>query len=173
MRVIIADDSVILREGLARLLVEAGFEVVGQAGDGTQLLAQADAQRPDVAIIDIRMPPTHTDEGLRAAGELRARHPGIGVLMLSQYVRPSYAEQPSQVKRPDHHDDRGEQPSLNERSEPPGREGQEDIGDPPEVGGEEGMADREHGWILGPVQRRGEPEKAGQSHDRTDRVVRP
>jgi DNA-binding NarL/FixJ family response regulator len=91
MRVVIADDSVLLREGLARLLTEAGFEVVAQAGDGQELLAQVDAQRPDVAIVDIRMPPTHTDEGLRAARELRSRHPNMGVLVLSQYVRPSYA----------------------------------------------------------------------------------
>jgi DNA-binding NarL/FixJ family response regulator len=91
MRVVVADDSVILREGLVRLLTEAGFDVVGQAADGAELLAQVDAQHPDVAIVDIRMPPTHTDEGLRAARELRNRHPGVGVLMLSQYVRPSYA----------------------------------------------------------------------------------
>jgi DNA-binding NarL/FixJ family response regulator len=91
VRVVIADDSVLLREGLARVLTEAGFDVVGQAGDGEELLAQVDAQHPDVAIVDIRMPPTHTDEGLRAARELRIRHPGIGVLVLSQYVRPSYA----------------------------------------------------------------------------------
>jgi DNA-binding NarL/FixJ family response regulator len=91
MRVVVADDSVILREGLVRLLTEAGFDVVGQAADGAELLAQVDAQHPDVAIVDIRMPPTHTDEGLRAARELRNRHPGVGVLVLSQYVRPSYA----------------------------------------------------------------------------------
>lgn len=91
MRVVIADDSVLLREGLARVLTEAGFEVIGQAGDAVQLLAQVEAGRPDVAIVDIRMPPTHTDEGLRAARELRSRYPGTGVLVLSQYVRPSYA----------------------------------------------------------------------------------
>jgi DNA-binding NarL/FixJ family response regulator len=91
MRVVIADDSVLLREGLARLLTEAGFEVVAQAGDGQELLAQVDTQHPDVAIVDIRMPPTHTDEGLRAARELRSRYPKMGVLVLSQYVRPSYA----------------------------------------------------------------------------------
>ena len=91
MRVVIADDSALLREGLARLLTEAGFEVIGQARDGEELLAQVEAGRPDVAIVDIRMPPTHTDEGLRAARELRTRHPGMGVLVLSQYVRPSYA----------------------------------------------------------------------------------
>ncbi|HEX6331408.1 MAG TPA: response regulator transcription factor [Actinomycetota bacterium] len=91
LRVVVADDSVILREGLVRLLTEAGFEVVGQAGDAAELLAQVDAHRPDIATVDIRMPPTHTDEGLRAARELRSRHPGLGVLVLSQYVRPSYA----------------------------------------------------------------------------------
>ena len=91
MRVVVADDSLILREGLVRLLTEAGFDVVGQAADGAELLAAVDAHRPDVAIVDIRMPPTHTDEGLQAARELRNRHPGLGVLVLSQYVRPSYA----------------------------------------------------------------------------------
>lgn len=91
MRVVIADDSVLLREGLARLLTEAGFEVVAQVGDGDELLSLVEEVRPDVAIIDIRMPPTHTDEGLRTARTLRARHPDIGVLVLSQYVRASYA----------------------------------------------------------------------------------
>ena len=91
MRIVVAEDSVILREGLIRLLTEVGFDVVGQAGDGAELLKQVDTQLPDVAIVDIRMPPTHTDEGLRAAKELRHRHPGIGVLVLSQYARPSYA----------------------------------------------------------------------------------
>ncbi|HEX5995746.1 MAG TPA: response regulator transcription factor [Jiangellales bacterium] len=91
MRVVVAEDSVIIREGLVRLLTETGFEVVGQAGDGAELLRQVDAHRPDVAIVDIRMPPTHTDEGLQAARELRRRYPGLGVLVLSQHVRPSYA----------------------------------------------------------------------------------
>jgi DNA-binding NarL/FixJ family response regulator len=91
MRVVVAEDSVIIREGLVRLLIEAGFDVVGQAGDGAELLRQVDTHRPDVAIVDIRMPPTHTDEGLRAARELRRRYPGLGVLVLSQHVRPSYA----------------------------------------------------------------------------------
>jgi DNA-binding NarL/FixJ family response regulator len=91
VRVVVADDAVILREGLARLLVEAGFEVVGQASDAGELLEQIEAVRPDVAIVDIRMPPTHTDEGLRAAAEIRANHPGVGILVLSQYARPSYA----------------------------------------------------------------------------------
>jgi DNA-binding NarL/FixJ family response regulator len=91
MRVVVADDSILLREGLVRLLEEAGFEVVGQAGDGEELLDVVERCAPDVAIVDIRMPPTHTDEGLRAARELRSRHPDLGVLVLSQYVRLSYA----------------------------------------------------------------------------------
>jgi DNA-binding NarL/FixJ family response regulator len=91
VRVVIADDSVLLREGVARLLAEAGFEVVGQAGDAEELLREVADKDPDVAIVDIRMPPTHTDEGLRAARELRSRYPTLGVLVLSQYVRPSYA----------------------------------------------------------------------------------
>ena len=91
MRVVIADDAVLLREGVARLLVEAGFEVVGQAGDADELLREVAEKEPDVAIVDIRMPPTHTDEGLRAARQLRSRYPSLGVIVLSQYVRPSYA----------------------------------------------------------------------------------
>jgi DNA-binding NarL/FixJ family response regulator len=88
---VIADDSVLLREGVSRLLAEAGFEVVGQAGEVDELLREVAEKEPDVAIVDIRMPPTHTDEGLRAARELRRGHPSLGVLVLSQYVRPSYA----------------------------------------------------------------------------------
>ena len=91
MRIVLADDSVLLRQGVAELLAQAGFEVVGQAGDADELLEQIEAQAPDVAIVDIRMPPTHTDEGLQAARAIRARHPQVGVLVLSQYVRPSYA----------------------------------------------------------------------------------
>src|SRR5580765_5609530 len=91
MRVVIADDSVLLREGIARLLEEAGFDVVGQADDADQLLLKVRSYSPEVAIVDIRMPPTHTDEGLRAAREIRATHPGTGVLVLSQYVEPEYA----------------------------------------------------------------------------------
>jgi DNA-binding NarL/FixJ family response regulator len=91
VRVVIADDSVLLREGVSRLLAEAGHDVVGQAGDGDELLREVAGKAPDVAIVDIRMPPTHTDEGLRAARELRTRYPELGVLVLSQYVRPSYA----------------------------------------------------------------------------------
>jgi DNA-binding NarL/FixJ family response regulator len=91
MRVVIADDSVLLREGVSRLLAEAGFEVVGQVGDAEGLLQEVEDKAPDVAIVDIRMPPTHTDEGLQAARLLRVRYPSLGVLVLSQYVRPSYA----------------------------------------------------------------------------------
>jgi DNA-binding NarL/FixJ family response regulator len=91
VRVVIADDSLLLREGVSRLLVEAGFEVVGQAGDAEELLREVAEKEPDVAIVDIRMPPTHTDEGLQAVRQLRRRYPALGVLVLSQYVRPSYA----------------------------------------------------------------------------------
>ena len=89
--VVLADDSVLLREGTARLLEEAGFDVLGQAGDADDLMLKVRSYRPDVAIVDIRMPPTHTDEGLRAAHEIRENHPGIGVLVLSQYVESGYA----------------------------------------------------------------------------------
>ena len=91
MRVVVADDAVLLREGVARILVEAGFEVVGQAGDADELLRLVRGFEPDIAVVDIRMPPTFTDEGLRAAQQIRARHPGVGVLVLSQYVEPGYA----------------------------------------------------------------------------------
>lgn len=86
MRLIVADDSLLLREGISRLLTEAGFEVVGLASTGEEALTQVERHRPDVAIVDIKMPPTHSDEGLRAAQEIRARHPDVGVLVLSQYV---------------------------------------------------------------------------------------
>jgi DNA-binding NarL/FixJ family response regulator len=91
MRVVLADDSVLLREGIARLLADAGFDVVGQAGDADQLLLKVRSYSPDVAIVDIRMPPTHTDEGLRAAHEIRKRYPATAVLVLSQYVESDYA----------------------------------------------------------------------------------
>ena len=91
IRVVIADDSVLLREGLARLLEESGFEVVGQAGDADDLLRKVGAHRPEVAVVDVRMPPTHTDEGMRAAHRIRAEHPDTGVLVLSQYVEEAYA----------------------------------------------------------------------------------
>ncbi len=90
-RIVIADDSVLLREGIARLLEDAGFEIVGQAGNADELLLKVRSYSPDVAIVDIRMPPTHTDEGLRAAQEIRDKHPGVGVLVLSQYVESGYA----------------------------------------------------------------------------------
>ena len=91
MKVVLADDSVLLREGVARLLEDADFEVVGQAGTAEELLLKVRSYGPDVAIVDIRMPPTHTDEGLRAAREIREKYPETGVLVLSQYVEPSYA----------------------------------------------------------------------------------
>jgi DNA-binding NarL/FixJ family response regulator len=91
MRVVVADDEVLLREGLARLLTETGFEVVGKAGDPDQLLAMVRHTRPDVAIVDIKMPPTHTDEGLVAAEEINRLDPSVGVLVLSHYLESRYA----------------------------------------------------------------------------------
>jgi DNA-binding NarL/FixJ family response regulator len=91
VRVVIAEDSVLLREGIARLLEESGFEVAGHAGDGEHLLRKVGAHKPDVAVVDIRMPPTHTDEGLRAAHRIRAEHPDTAMLVLSQYVEETYA----------------------------------------------------------------------------------
>jgi DNA-binding NarL/FixJ family response regulator len=91
VRVIVADDSVLLREGLVRLLEEAGFEVVGQAGDGEELMRKAKAHKPDIAIVDIRMPPTHTDEGVRAAIAIRQAMPDTGVMVLSEYLEEEYA----------------------------------------------------------------------------------
>ena len=91
MPVVIAEDSVLLREGLARLLGESGFEVVAQSGNADDLLRHVAMHKPSVAIVDIRMPPTHTDEGLVAAREIRTRFSGTGVLVLSQYVEPGYA----------------------------------------------------------------------------------
>ncbi|GII61103.1 DNA-binding response regulator [Sphaerisporangium krabiense] len=91
MRLILADDSVLLREGMTRLLADAGHEVVAAVGDGRALLDAVGAHPPDVAVIDVRMPPTFTDEGLRAALDIRGRHPGVGVLVLSQYVEKTYA----------------------------------------------------------------------------------
>jgi DNA-binding NarL/FixJ family response regulator len=89
--VVIAEDNVLLREGLTRLLNESGFEVSGQAGDAEDLIRKVGAHHPDVAVVDVRMPPTHTDEGLRAARTIRAQHPGTAVLVLSQYVEEAYA----------------------------------------------------------------------------------
>jgi DNA-binding NarL/FixJ family response regulator/class 3 adenylate cyclase len=91
MRVVIAEDSVLLREGVVRLLEDAGFEVPGQSDTAQDLLRHVGLYKPHVAVVDIRMPPTHTDEGLRAAKEIRERFPGTGVLVLSQYVEPGYA----------------------------------------------------------------------------------
>jgi DNA-binding NarL/FixJ family response regulator len=90
-RVVLADDTVLLREGIARLLEDSGFEVVGQAGNADELLLKVRSYTPDIAIVDIRMPPTHTDEGLRAAQEIREKHPETAVLVLSQYVESGYA----------------------------------------------------------------------------------
>jgi DNA-binding NarL/FixJ family response regulator len=91
LRVVLADDSVLLREGTARLLEDAGFEIVGQAANADELMLKVRSYSPDVAIIDIRMPPTQTDEGLQAAKAIREQHPTVGVLVLSQYVEPGYA----------------------------------------------------------------------------------
>ena len=93
MRVVLADDSVLLREGVARLLTEAGFDVVAQAGDAEGLMGAVTADPPDVAIVDIRMPPTQTDEGIQAAHEIRRRHPDMGVVLLSQHVEVGVATQ--------------------------------------------------------------------------------
>jgi DNA-binding NarL/FixJ family response regulator len=91
MRVVLADDSVLLREGIASLLAESGFEVVGQSGTADDLLLKVRSYTPDVAIVDIRMPPTNTTEGLEAAKEIRERYPNVGVLLLSQYIEAGYA----------------------------------------------------------------------------------
>ena len=91
MRVVVADDSVLLREGVTRVLQEGGFDVVASVGDGDALKRAVAAEKPDVAVVDVRMPPTHTDEGSRAAEQIRERYPDIGVLMLSQVVEPQHA----------------------------------------------------------------------------------
>src|ERR1043165_2196143 len=91
MNVVLADDAILFREGLARLLAEAGFDVVGQVGDVATLLPLVASTDPDLVIADIRMPPTHTTEGLVAAEQIRADHPRTAVLVLSQYVEPHYA----------------------------------------------------------------------------------
>jgi DNA-binding NarL/FixJ family response regulator len=93
IRVVIAEDSVLLREGIARLLVDAGLDVVGRVGDGPNLLAAVEEQRPDLAIVDVRMPPGYRDEGLRAAIEARRRVPNCAVMVLSQYVEERYASE--------------------------------------------------------------------------------
>jgi DNA-binding NarL/FixJ family response regulator len=91
VRVVIADDSVLLREGLVRVVAEGGFDVVDHVGNVEELLEAVRRDEPDVAIVDFRMPPTYTDEGARAAREIRARHPDVGVLVLSQVVEPTHA----------------------------------------------------------------------------------
>jgi DNA-binding NarL/FixJ family response regulator len=91
VRVVVAEDSLLLREGIVRVLGEAGFDVVAQAGDAQELLRQVSAHKPDVAVVDIRMPPTDTDDGLRAAIEIRRRLPGTAVMVLSQYLEEGYA----------------------------------------------------------------------------------
>jgi DNA-binding NarL/FixJ family response regulator len=91
VRIVIADDEMLMREGLARLLGDAGFEVVGRAADAAELLRAVRLTGPDVAIVDIKMPPTHTEEGLVAAQAIRAEHPAVGVLVLSHYLESVYA----------------------------------------------------------------------------------
>lgn len=91
MRVVVADDVLLTRSGIVRLLSEAGIEVVAEAANADELLRHVRQTSPDVAVVDIRMPPTHSDEGLVAAQSIRAEHPNIGVLVLSQYIEPSYA----------------------------------------------------------------------------------
>jgi DNA-binding NarL/FixJ family response regulator len=91
MRVVVADDSLLTREGIVRLLADAGVDVVGQAEDPDTLIDEVRDLVPDVAVIDIKMPPTHTDEGLAAAREIGGRHPDIGILVLSHYLEPRYA----------------------------------------------------------------------------------
>jgi DNA-binding NarL/FixJ family response regulator len=98
MRVVIADDAPLIREGVAHLLTENGVEVVDQVGDADALLRSVRDLQPDVALVDIRMPPTHTNEGLRAAREIRSRHPDTAVLVLSQYLEPEYAIQLVEAK---------------------------------------------------------------------------
>jgi DNA-binding NarL/FixJ family response regulator len=93
MRVVIADDAVLVREGVARLLAENGVEVAAEVGDADALLASVRTEHPDVALVDIRMPPTHTDEGVRAARVIRKKHPDTAVLVLSQHLEPDYALQ--------------------------------------------------------------------------------
>jgi DNA-binding NarL/FixJ family response regulator len=91
VRVVVGEDSVLVREGIVRVLGQAGFEVVAQAGDAAELMRKVSAHRPDVAVVDIRMPPTETDDGLRAAIEIRRRQPQTGVVVLSQYLEEGYA----------------------------------------------------------------------------------
>jgi DNA-binding NarL/FixJ family response regulator len=102
VRVVVADDVMLTREGIVRLLGDAGVDVVAQANDGEELLRHVSLARPDAAVVDIRMPPTHTNEGLVAAQRIRSEHPEVGVLVLSQYIEPAYAlrlleDHPAQV----------------------------------------------------------------------------
>jgi DNA-binding NarL/FixJ family response regulator len=92
MRLVVADDSVLMRQGVVAVLENAGWDVVAQAGDADDLVRKVGAHKPDVAIIDVRMPPDNTDDGLRAAIKLRAEHPELRILVLSQYVEPDYAQ---------------------------------------------------------------------------------
>src|SRR5271155_441648 len=91
LRVVIAEDSAVLRDGLVQLLVDRGFVITGAVGDPESLRRSVERERPDVAVVDIRMPPTFTDEGLRAAIDLRRQHDGLGILMFSQYIETRYA----------------------------------------------------------------------------------
>ena len=93
LRIVVADDALLVREGIGRILERSGHEVIGLVGDGAALLAAVAASEPDVAIVDIRMPPTHTDEGLIVVREIRAIHPRIGLLVLSQYLEPAFAHE--------------------------------------------------------------------------------
>jgi DNA-binding NarL/FixJ family response regulator len=93
LRAVLADDSVLLRDGVARILEDAGIAIVAAVGDGDALIAAVESTRPDIALIDVRMPPTHTDEGIRAALEIRRSHPDVAVLVLSQYVEERYASE--------------------------------------------------------------------------------
>ena len=92
MRIVVADDSVLMRQGIVSVLEGAGFDVVGQAGDADDLVRKVGAHKPDIAIVDVRMPPDNTDDGLRAAIRLRSEQTGLRVLVLSQYVEPDYAQ---------------------------------------------------------------------------------
>ena len=100
LRVVVADDALLVREGVVRVLSRRGFEVVAVAADAEELIRKVAGHRPDVVVVDIRMPPTGTDEGLRAAEELGARHPGIGVLVLSDHLEPEYAARLLETGRP-------------------------------------------------------------------------
>jgi DNA-binding NarL/FixJ family response regulator len=91
VKVVIADDSALIREGVARVLADAGFEIAAQVENAVELMSAISRVKPDVCVVDIRMPPTHTDEGIRAARRIREAHPGVGVVVLSQHAEPEYA----------------------------------------------------------------------------------